>query len=187
MTLLAYTDPSAQSARAFRIALNALAHPGRLYEFEPLEAPKPMSAAMAHLALVLLDPTTAVALEGQYACKAVQDWITFHTNAPLVSAPEADFVLCDMDTFTCVDHLKHGDPQYPDRSATVIGDISNTPLTPVQLRGPGIKDETAATLPHVSMVMANAQRFPMGVDFFFTQGAQVIGLPRSTKVSLSCM
>jgi alpha-D-ribose 1-methylphosphonate 5-triphosphate synthase subunit PhnH len=40
---IGFTDPPRQAARAFRVLLNAMARPGRLYALEGTDAPLPLS------------------------------------------------------------------------------------------------------------------------------------------------
>ena len=51
-----------------------------------------------------------------------------------------------------------------------------------RLHGPGIRDHVQTTLPDVPALQANAALFPLGCDFYFTAGADLMALPRSTKL-----
>ena len=75
-----------------------------------------------------------------------------------------------------------GTAEYPDRSATLI--VESPELVPrgVTLRGPGIRAQAHLSLPETQAFRRNAARFPLGLDFLFTSGDRVAGLPRTTQV-----
>lgn len=178
-----FTDAPRQSARAFRAALEAMAHPGELHMIaEAAQAPAPVGAAAATLLLVLCDPETPLHLAGDHDRAEVRDWITFHCGAPLVGAGEAAFALGTWDALGDPARFRQGDPEYPDRSATLIvdGAFAGQPVT---LTGPGIRTTRAASLPALAPFRANAAQFPLGVDFYFCDGATLWALPRTTKLS----
>jgi alpha-D-ribose 1-methylphosphonate 5-triphosphate synthase subunit PhnH len=80
-----------------------------------------------------------------------------------------------------------GEPEYPDRAATLIVEVEALAGGPVlELSGPGIdgRARLAPVLPEgaAEALRANAARVPRGLDFFFTAGGQVAGLPRSTRI-----
>tara|TARA_R110000737_G_scaffold302208_1_gene309302 strand:+ start:349 stop:930 length:582 start_codon:yes stop_codon:yes gene_type:complete len=178
-----FSDAPRQSARAFRAALEAIARPGSTYVLQEMgDAPAPVSRAAATLLLVLCDPETPLHLAADYDTEALRGWVTFHTGAPLVSADKAMFVLGNWRALD-LSALSLGTAEYPDRSATVIVDGAFDGVD-VALRGPGIKGVTQSRLPEVAMFQDNAAQFPLGLDFYFTSGAKLSALPRSTKVTL---
>ena len=109
-----------QSARAFRASLEAMARPGTLNSLTGATPPAPLSVAAGVLVLTLCDGTTPVHLAGAHDCPALRDWITFHTGAPLVAAEEAVFAIGAWDALQPVSRFAIGQPDYPDRSATLI-------------------------------------------------------------------
>ena len=78
-------------------------------------------------------------------------------------------------------------PAYPDRSTTVVLQLRSLARGELLwLAGPGIRgDATLRTspLPHRfrEQWAANAAAFPLGVDLILAAGAEVAGLPRSTR------
>ncbi|KIC48188.1 phosphonate C-P lyase system protein PhnH [Tateyamaria sp. ANG-S1] len=176
-----FTDPPQQSAVAFRGIMQAMARPGSICEVAGAVAPAPLSVAAGTALLTLCDPDTGVHLAGAWDTKGVRDWITFQTGAPLVAAEAADFVVGgwgDIDLSV----LQTGTPEYPDRSATVIVEMSELRAEGATLTGPGIKERAVLNLPDLAVFQRNAALFPLGLDFMFTCGAQMAALPRSTKV-----
>jgi alpha-D-ribose 1-methylphosphonate 5-triphosphate synthase subunit PhnH len=180
-----FSDASVQSAHAFRASLEALARPGTLHDLAGATPPEPMSVAAGVLVLTLCDGTTSVHLAGAHDCADLRDWITFHTGAPLVAAEQAVFAIGTWDALQPVGRFAIGQPDYPDRSATLIVEMPELTAEGARLTGPGIKDEAHFSLPESAAFAANRAEFPLGFDCFFTAGPRVAGLPRSTKVEVA--
>ena len=177
-----FADAPVQSAHAFRASLDALARPGTLHRLTGATPPAPLSVAAGVLVLTLCDGTTPVHLAGAHDCPALRDWITFHTGAPLVAAAAAVFAIGAWDALQPLNHFAIGQPDYPDRSATLIVEMPELTAQGARLTGPGIKDDARISLPETAAFAANRAHYPLGFDCFFTAGPLVAGLPRSTKV-----
>lgn len=177
-----FAHPSTDAAHAFRAALEVMARPGRIEDLPGAEPPEPLSVAAGGLILTLCDPTTPVHLAGAHDCAALRDWITFHTGAPLVGAEAAQFAIGTWAALTPVDRFAIGQPDYPDRSATLIVERDELTADGPRLTGPGIKGAVRLSLPEITAFADNAALFPLGFDCFLTAGVQVAGLPRSTRV-----
>ncbi|QUS37008.1 phosphonate C-P lyase system protein PhnH [Falsirhodobacter algicola] len=172
-----FADAPAQSAEAFRRALDAMARPGTLHDLAAARAPSPLSDAAATLLLTLTDTTTPVHLAGAHDAKALRDWIGFHTGAPLSGAEGAMFAVGTWDALCPLDRFAVGDPEYPDRSATLIVELAEFGPPTHRLTGPGIAGAVTAHLPG-----ARRAAFPLGLDLFLTCGARMSALPRSTRL-----
>jgi alpha-D-ribose 1-methylphosphonate 5-triphosphate synthase subunit PhnH len=177
-----YTDAPTQSARAFRAILEAMARPGTIHTVAGAAPPAPLSLAAGVALLTLTDPTTPLHLAGKADCQPVRDWVAFHIGAPLVAAEEASFALGTWDALQPVTRFKIGQPDYPDRSATLIVEVDRLTNHGPALTGPGIALATWLNLPETAAFRANRALFPLGFDCLFTVGAQLAGLPRSTRV-----
>ncbi len=175
-----FADPSRQAAVAFRAIMQAVARPGTGFEVTGAEAPAPVSPAAAVVMATLCDADTSVALMGRFDCDAVRAWIGFHCASPIVARDVADFILADWAHLGDFARMRHGTPEYPDRSATVILEVDAA--DPVVLSGPGIKEITEAALPRGLAAARRVFMAPMGVDVILTKGQTVMGLPRSTRV-----
>ena len=171
-----------QSARAFRQVLEAMARPGTIWAVEGAAPPAPVSVAGGVVLLTLCDGTTPLHLAGAANCAAVRDWVTFHTGAPLVAAEEATFALGTWADLQPVDRFAIGQPDYPDRAATLIVEMPSLAQDGARLTGPGIRDAARLSLPEVAAFQANRALFPLGFDTIFCAGSQIAGLPRSTRV-----
>lgn len=177
-----FDRPSVQSAHAFRAILDVMARPGTIAEISGATPPAPMSAAAGTVILTLCDTTTPIYLAGAHDCAELREWITFHCGAPIVSAEQAVFALGDWNSLHPCSRFTVGLPDYPDRAATLIVEMAQLHSSGVALRGPGIETVAHLNLPETKAFAANAAQFPLGFDCLFTAGAQIAGLPRSTKV-----
>ncbi|MFN3955076.1 MAG: phosphonate C-P lyase system protein PhnH [Pararhodobacter sp.] len=177
-----FADPPVEAARGFRAALTALSRPGQIVELAEVSPPAPLSPAAGALVLVLCDATTPLHLAGAHDCPALREWIAFHTGAPLVCAAQAAFAIGDWAALAPLERFACGQPDYPDRSATLIVEMDALGAHGARLTGPGIRATARLSLPEVAAFRANRALFPLGHDFFLTAGNRLAGLPRSTIV-----
>lgn len=177
-----FTDAPVQSARAFRGILEAMARPGTIHRVEGALPPAPLSVAAGVVLLTLCDGTTPLHLAGEADCAAVRDWIAFHLGAPLVAAEAADFAVGSWDDLHPVSRFRIGQPDYPDRSATLIAGVERLTNHGPTLTGPGIETAAWLSLPETAAFRANRALFPLGFDTIFTFGERIAALPRSTRV-----
>lgn len=177
-----FPDAPVDAARAFRRAMNAMARPGRIETLAGATPPAPVSTAAGTLILTLCDAETPVCLMGLHDSTMVRDWIAFHTGAPITGPGSAMFALGTWEALLPLSAYAAGTPEYPDRSATLIVDMPRLLAKGAVLRGPGIRETAALSLPETQAFRENARRFPLGLDFFLTCGEQAAALPRSAKV-----
>lgn len=186
-TLLpAFVNPVHDAQRAFRALLDAMAQPGRPYDLPSLAAPPGLTAASAAACLTLLDGEVTLWLG-----KEVQEsrpWLQFHTGCPPAASPQvAAFAL--VQTPPALSDFSPGTAEYPEASTTLLLQVPALTGGPsMTLRGPGIPDQRAIA-PQVpdgfwAQWQHNAQRYPMGVDVFLLDNAQVMGLPRTAQAIL---
>lgn len=179
-----FDSPPQQSARAFRAVLEAMARPGTIHSVEGALPPRPLSAAAGVALLTLADSTTSLHLAGAADCADVRDWVAFHIGAPLVRAEAAEFAVGTWEALNPVTRFRIGQPDYPDRSATLIVEVDRLTNHGATLTGPGIATATWLSLPETAAFAANAAQFPLGFDCLFTFGNRIAGLPRSTRVEV---
>jgi alpha-D-ribose 1-methylphosphonate 5-triphosphate synthase subunit PhnH len=177
-----FVDAPVQSSRAFRQILEAMARPGTICHVSGASPPAPLSVAAGAVLLTLVDPTTTLHLAGDADCAEVRDWVAFHLGAPLVRAEEADFALGTWEALTPVDRFRIGQPDYPDRAATLIVEMDRLVNHGPALAGPGIELVTWLNLPETTAFRLNRALFPLGFDTILTAGDRLAGLPRSTRV-----
>lgn len=187
-----FLEPVFDSQRAFRAAMDALAHPGVVQPAGHGLPDTPLPAAAAALVLALCDYETPLFLGPSIeALPGAAAYLRFHSDAMLVAEPA-------MAAFAVIDLLHdgldlaafaQGTPEYPDRSTTVIAlSPSLTDGPALTFTGPGIA--TTATLQVAGLPAGFAQQwnanratFPLGVDILFATSDAIVGLPRSARLS----
>lgn len=177
-----FADASHDSARAFRSLLQAMSRPGRIERVSGAQPPAPLSVAAAATLLVLADRTMPLHLAPSHDTEALRAWIAFHTGAPLVPAEESSLALGTWQALQPVTRFRIGQPDYPDRSATLIVELPALAAEGVLLIGPGIRDVARLSLPETAAFQANRSLFPLGYDCILTAGDHLAALPRSTRV-----
>lgn len=177
-----FADASHQSARAFRALLEAMARPGTLHRVTGAAPPAPLSVAAGVALLVLCDGTTPLHLAGDLDTLDLRDWVAFHIGAPLVPAEDAAFALGRWQDLQPVGRFRIGQPDYPDRSVTLIVETDRLTTHGPALTGPGIETVAWLSLPETAAFRANRALFPLGFDTIFTHGDQLAALPRTTRV-----
>lgn len=180
------------SQAVFRVALDALSHPGRVFDMPRDTAlPRQGHGAAAALLLGLLDADTTLWLSPTLANSDAAAWLRFHTGCPIVSkATAAQFVwVAQGDDMPQLSSLQLGSDAYPDQSATCVIEVDSlqTDATAWRLQGPGIASERhlqvdGLPLDFVAQWADNHASFPRGVDVFLATATQVAGLPRTTRI-----
>lgn len=178
-----FIEPALQSADSFRAILEAMARPGRIQNVSAATPPAPVSPAAGSVLLTLCDGDTPVYLAGDADTEDVRAWIAFHTAAPISSPETATFALGTWHALQPLDRFPPGRTDYPDRSATLIVEMSELSPYGTTLSGPGIEAEESLSLPETQAFQSNSARFPLGLDFIFTCGGRLAALPRTTKVA----
>jgi len=182
-----FRDPVHAAQQAFRALLDAMARPGRIRTLPAPEAvPQGWTPALAALALTLFDQDSRVWLDPAAATAEAMAHLRFHCGCPLEPQPgrAAFAVIADGASAPPLHAFPIGEPQYPDRSATLVLAIKSlTGGPPLRLTGPGIKGSAIAAplgLPADFVVQwaDNHALYPSGIDVFLTAGEQVMGLPR---------
>ncbi|MDP5358709.1 MAG: phosphonate C-P lyase system protein PhnH, partial [Paracoccaceae bacterium] len=110
-------------------------------------------------------------------------------GAKLVDLPQADHAfLGGLTELELLRQLRCGSDLYPDDGATVVIRARFGTGAQVRLTGPGVNgavDVQIGGLPDGFWARrAEMIRYPMGFDMLLLDAAQVIGLPRSTKVEV---
>lgn len=185
----AFADSVLDSVRSFRAALKALAGPGVV---QPLDAPPlpGLAPATYALCLALLDVDTPLWLSPVFDTPIIRANLTFHCGCPIVGTREqARFALLEGSELHDLRGFELGNDRYPDQSCTLLIQLPQLDgglrLT---WRGPGIQSENQVALPLAEGFWSERDArndFPRGLDAFFLAGNSVIGLPRSTRVSVT--
>lgn len=185
-----FESPVFDAQRAFRGILEALSRPGVVVDLaRPAAAPPCWPAAMAAVALTLLDLDTPVWLDGAAASEEALRYLAFHCGCPLAGSPDegAFALVAAPDGMPPLDAFRPGGEADPDGAATVVVACASLDGGPrVVLSGPGV-DGTVTVAPAVPAAgfwdqwARNHRRYPQGVDVLLTSGTKVLGLPRSVR------
>jgi alpha-D-ribose 1-methylphosphonate 5-triphosphate synthase subunit PhnH len=191
-----FADAAMDSQAVFRTVMNALAEPGIVRPLDAsvlasLDAPAPLLPASTAILLALADYETPVWLDAALDRPEITAYLRFHTGCALVQEKaRASFaVVADGTGLSDFGGFAIGTLEYPDRSTTLIVQVANlSEGTAWHLSGPGIAASRTVHLSPVHAALptalaANRALFPCGVDLVFTDGAAVLGLPRSTVVA----
>ena len=189
-----FADPPLQAQSVFRVALDAMARPGRIRAFadDLPKAPAPLDDATFVLALTLIDFETPVWLDERLGAANVIESLRFHCGCPIVERSEdASFALIgDAAGLPPFSAFSKGTPEYPDRAATLI--IQTEGLADDDgwtLTGPGIQGSAqlrvlGLPLSITEQLRTNCLGFPNGVDLIFTHERRLACLPRTTSLEL---
>lgn len=186
-----FDDPVSGAQTVFRSTLHALSHPGRVVELDaPCGVPAGLSPAMTAVLLTLADGDAPLWLPPGVSGDVAR-FLRFHTGCRVMGRPgTAVFVAIPAGLeMPVLADLHPGEPDYPDRSATVILEVQSLrDGLPYELSGPGIAHTQALRvrgLPagFVAQWQANHLRFPLGVDVLLTCGTLLCGLPRTCRLA----
>jgi alpha-D-ribose 1-methylphosphonate 5-triphosphate synthase subunit PhnH len=186
-----FAEPVFESQSAFRAVLDAMSYAGRIHTIETdLDAPAPLHAATAAVALTLFDFDTAVWLDAGTAASEVPAFLKFHCGCPVTKVTrDARFgVVADAAAMPSLDDFDIGEDKYPDRSATLIVQVGSLTDGPAMTwKGPGINGSLEVRVGGLPQNFweswaLNHELYPLGLDLIFVCGHDIIGLPRSIKV-----
>jgi alpha-D-ribose 1-methylphosphonate 5-triphosphate synthase subunit PhnH len=193
MVAAAFRDPVLAAQATFRAVLDATARPGTLAPLDQLlDAPQPLSAGAAAIALTLCDHDTPVWLDDILrGSPPVLAWLRFHTGARIIDDPaSAAFAFVGAPrALLRFERFSLGTTEYPDRSTTVVLQVDSLREGPsLFLAGPGIRDRQriqAAPLPSdiTERLAANRALFPRGIDLLLATRTEIMALPRSVRVA----
>ncbi|QBF30654.1 phosphonate C-P lyase system protein PhnH [Thalassococcus sp. S3] len=177
-----FADAPIDAARAFRVAMNVMARPGRIETLATAAPPAPLGPAAGTLILTLCDMDTGLYLAGAADTSDIRDWIAFYTGAPMVTADRAVFAIGTWADLQPLHAYSVGRSDYPDRACTLIAEVPKLEAAGAVLRGPGIETTAQLSVPDPDQLARNAALYPLGLDFFFTCGDVLAALPRSTQI-----
>lgn len=185
-----FAAPVEGAQAAFRVVLEAMAHPGRILGLPEaaIVPPAPgLGIAATAILLALTDDGTPLWTDG--AAAGALAHFRFHTGARAATGPEAAAfaAIADAEHLPPLGAFDHGTDEYPDRSTTLVIEVAELAAQAGRLlRGPGI-DGTAPL-----RVVGLGERFweerealrplfPRGLDVILTCGARLAALPRTTE------
>jgi alpha-D-ribose 1-methylphosphonate 5-triphosphate synthase subunit PhnH len=185
-----FDDPVIDSQRCFRAVLTAMSEPGTIHRLgHSTEQPAGLTPAAAEVLLTLADHETSLWMSPAFA-SAASRYVRFHCGAPAAEAPgRAGFALIDGSVAEpSLAEFDAGDDRYPDRSTTVIVQCASlSGGEAVSIEGPGIAGSRSIAPAGLhpgfwDEVALNSMRYPLGVDFILAAGAEIMCIPRSTRI-----
>jgi len=202
MLLPGFSDAVHDAQQTFRSLLSALAEPGKIESLNlKLELPGGIDLASAAACFALLDLETKLWISPS-GSDDLHRWIQFHTGCRWANQPEqADFALvlnpAELPAFS---RFRWGTPEEPERSTMLLLQVESLEQgshardaqdaqDAATLHGPGILGQRQVS-PAVPAQFwqdwqQNQANYPLGIDAYLFCGAQLMGLPRSTKAELS--
>ena len=184
-----FAEPVLDSQRTFRAVLEAMSRPGTVCRLDRKPAaPPPLSPASAAVCLALVDLDTPLWLDD--AAVEAGAYLRFHCGCPVVdeTGAAAFALLADARRLPPLDRFRAGDPEYPDRSATLIIQVAELRAGEGRkLTGPGIDGVARLGVAGLDDAFwpawaANRARFPLGLDVVLAAGDRLAALPRTTRI-----
>jgi len=192
MSLVAsFQNPVADAQYSFRRILKALSEPGVSVALPAVQSFGALCPASTCVLLTLIDQDTPLWISPQLDDDVLRHNLRFHTGAVLTNEPrDVSFALAEgsLDSATLL-AFPCGDEMSPELATSVIVQVDAlTGGQPLRLRGPGIESTRVISpvLPDAvrEYLLNRPHRFPLGLDFMFTCGEQLIALPRTTHVEV---
>lgn len=178
------------SNAVFRVLLDAMSRPGRIYDLPlSIASPDGLNATTTATLLAMADMETTIWLSPSCATKTASDHLKFHCGCPISDdVKQADFAVAKgSDDLSFITELPVGNAEYPDQSATLIlmvDEITDSPS--MTLKGPGIKDTHSLSVSGLPQSFhtwraENHHLFPCGVDVIFASPTKIAALSRTTR------
>ncbi|RKF21432.1 phosphonate C-P lyase system protein PhnH [Alginatibacterium sediminis] len=195
-----FSQPVLDSQACFRQVLAALSEPGSVNTLGLHIGFEPLAASVCQIVLSLCDNHTQLfvdpssLMESQSTLDNVIENIKFHTDTKISDKSRADFVITSASSPFVAEDYKSGTEMYPEDSATILLETNSFEGgTLLQLSGPGIEHTRQVRLGHIHSSLLDAliqpaYKYPLGQDFIFCCGEQIVAISRTTKVEISaCM
>lgn len=195
-----FAEPVLATQACFRAVLRALSHPAQAVEMPAaIDALQrgPLAPAAAALLLTLLDADTPVHLHGALNDSRFVTWLRFHTGTRIAARNLAPFSVARADELdaTLWTTLPLGTDDAPQDGATLVIEVPSRIGAPseashrLSLRGPGVPSERLLDVADVPLAfwqhrIALQAQFPRGIDVLLARGRELIGIPRSSVVTL---
>ena len=178
-----FTEYEQRTRHTFHAMMLAFSYPGRTFDLQVGG-----TQAYADIADSLLD------LETSFYCEDEQLVPIFsHTGARHLSSDRAAYHFYPQLDESQLDSIKQasiGTLVYPDQSATIFIGCTFGQGTMLKLNGPGIPPKETPTVEVDGVPSAfwtlreSANRYPRGWDVYLVCDDKIIGLPRTTRVTV---
>ena len=172
--------------------MNAMARPGQVERLPVIEGEVGLVLPTSMTVLLsLCDHLTTVFLAPSLTSPEVVKALRFHTGSSVNEIPKhADFAVIPIsEAHLGLDQWQTGTHEYPDRSTTLIVQASSFADGPLQsFEGPGIQSACPVQISGINSgfwakrAEINAG-YALGLDLLFAKTDEIIGCPRSTRVT----
>lgn len=188
---LGFTDIVSESQESFRTVMDAFSYPALARDFPARSSAwGAMPATTVTLLLTLVDQDTAIWLDHPYAeDDELRACIAFYCGAPIVAEPaRAAFAfISDAARIGDFTRFAQGDPDFPDRSTTVVVQTGELQSGPHMFCGPGVLEPRGFGAiglieDFAAQWRRNRRSFPLGVDLILVTAAKIAALPRSLRL-----
>lgn len=200
ITALHSSSEETQAQNVFKALMWALSYPGRCYPLPPYRmrpglTPLQQSCLLIGEALLDLETSffTPDGILSQALARTSARWATGETAAYhfypdlYYLFPELAPLDSPMTNLASARNASSRTLFYPDRSATLVIACELGHGTPLRLSGPGVPGQTklvVAGIPEAFWSLrAATMRYPLGWDIFLVDHDQLVGLPRTTKIT----
>lgn len=186
-----FQTPAQDAQGVFRVVLEAMAYPGRIFPIPEAIAPATpdLDPAMAAVCLTLLDGDTPLWTDLPQTSPTLP-WLRFHCGCPVVAEPgRAVFGLAtSIEPFPGLDRFHPGTDEAPESAATLMLQVEFLASDGRQwLSGPGIPDKRRFAAGGLDGDFWRERRricgsFPVGLDLILVSDRRLAALPRTTIV-----
>lgn len=185
----AYSKEALRSADMFRLQMDAMAHPGGAMEFPPcvggVGALNPVALSVAE---TLCDHETPIWLDARLSTQDVIDTLRFRCGCPITTdASDASFAFfSESPNIDVLRGFPDGTPDYPDRSTTLVIQVSHIANEgSIKISGPGVKETGSLGIHGLESGFwtwrhENLRKFPLGIDVLLASPTHLTALPRTT-------
>ncbi|ETD72479.1 carbon-phosphorus lyase [Pelistega indica] len=184
-----FNDEVQDAQLTFRAALKALSEPGTYCQAASVAPLASLSGVGVALILTLCDSDSRVYLGKPFDNEQIKHNLSFHCGCQIVTdIDQADFVLITEQEINLLSSCRLGTDRDPEKGATVLLQVTSLQGGDSYcLTGPGIETEKIIN-PQVSAQLwelrQQLNQFPRGLDFFMFDAKAMLGIPRTTKVSM---
>ncbi len=178
----AYTEKESQSRQTFLALMGSLSYPGRIYDlYDGVSAFYAISETLLDIETSFYTPDVSLIthLSKNGAQSLSPDRASYHFYPSLNS-----------DMLDTVKEANIGTLMYPDQSATIIIGVTLGTGQSLSLTGPGINQSTPTRFSVAGIPLEfwtlrkKAIRYPRGWDIYLVDNKRIIGLPRTTHITL---
>lgn len=173
---------------SFRVILQAMSHPGKVYPLPDFPGSAPVAVELLGC---LMDNETSFAVLGD---PDLESALALHIGSRAVSPEMADFILVALGS-GCekMADLRRGSLEYPDSGATIVYLVAalSEENGNIALTGPGIDGTVSLSIDGISLkevvrLKEMNNDFPLGVDAVFLDArGRICCIPRSSRIGVN--